>query len=606
MSSLSSTIFNFSRPLPKPFDTLANKKVAASSCYGDGTEATLNCTVLKAVLAVCGQTVLLTPGGVGSLDQYGIAEYKSSNSPDEYHIAIYDKSTGQILVSVYNISSGLNETYQAGLKGRDCAAVIMAMFPALMEDEEFRKYFYKVYDDYTNKFPDINETKQHMGILCDNVYRRILDESCPAHLPLNIDRSGNIYRVSQTHIESGKYMPDKVISGVFRIFTADPGVSVISPPKDEISHTDFIGKYQFATRSFSELEESLIPQLPDWYVIPPEVVDICRHAQATSAKSSRMRNFLLRGPAGTGKTMGAKAIAAGLGLPYMKYTCSANTEVYDFIGSVLPDFNSETTPGVHDPIDSYAALAGRLGLPGVDDMDYDPSGVYERITGIRKTDATAQDCMSVLLDIVVKESGKGKSVTDSPSYTYQETDFMKALRNGYLIEIQEPTTIMQPGVLVGLNSLLEQDGNITLPTGEVIKRHPDTVVVVTTNVSYEGCRGLNQSVLDRMSLVRDIELPSAEVMTERAMKVTGADDESLVEKMVRVVNSMEEYCRKNSIGDGCIGMRSLIDWINSTLVTDDPYRSALYTVVSKATADEQDREALITTCLEPIFTRKTI
>ena len=59
---------------------------------------------------------------------------------------------------------------------------------------------------------------------------------------------------------------------------------------------------------------------------------------------------------------------------------------------------------------------------------------------------------------------------------------------------------MQPGVLVGLNSLLEQSGSITLPTGEIIQRHPDTVVIVTTNVSYEGCRGLNRatrSVLKR-------------------------------------------------------------------------------------------------------------
>ena len=60
---------------------------------------------------------------------------------------------------------------------------------------------------------------------------------------------------------------------------------------------------------------------------------------------------------------------------------------------------------------------------------------------------------------------------------------------------------MQPGVLVGLNSMLEQSGSITLPTGEIINRHPDAVVVVTTNISYEGCRGLNQSVIDRMSPV---------------------------------------------------------------------------------------------------------
>lgn len=89
--------------------------------------------------------------------------------------------------------------------------------------------------------------------------------------------------------------------------------------------------------------------------------------------------------------------------------------------------------------------------------------------------------------------------------------FLKALKNGYVIEIQEPTTIVQQGVLVGLNSLLEQTGSIILPTGEIIEHHPDEVVVITTNISYEGCLGMNQSVLDRMSLVRDIDLPTPEV-----------------------------------------------------------------------------------------------
>ena len=193
------------------------------------------------------------------------------------------------------------------------------------------------------------------------------------------------------------------------------------------------------------------------------------------------------------------------------------------------------------------------------------------------------------------------SKSNGQTYSYVETDFIKALKNGYVIEIQEPSTIVQPGVLVGLNSLLEQSGTITLPTGEIIERHPDAVVVVTTNISYEGCRGMNQSVLDRMSLVRDVELPEPEVMVQRAMSVTGATDEYQVSQMVQVVNDMAEYCRKNSITDGSYGMRSLIDWIISTEITGDVYHSALYTIISKATADEMDREALISTVLEPIF-----
>ena len=164
--------------------------------------------------------------------------------------------------------------------------------------------------------------------------------------------------------------------------------------------------------------------------------------------------------------------------------------------------------------------------------------------------------------------------------------------------------ITQPGVLVGLNSLLEQNGSITLPTGEIIQRHPDTVVIVTTNVTYEGCRTLNQSVVDRMSLVEDIELPSPEIMVQRAMAVTGAKDEYQVSQMVQVVNDMAEYMRKNGITDGTCGMRSLIDWIISTEITEDPYKSALSTIISKATADEEDREAIKNTILEPIFAPK--
>ena len=112
---------------------------------------------------------------------------------------------------------------------------------------------------------------------------------------------------------------------------------------------------------------------------------------------------------------------------------------------------------------------------------------------------------------------------------------------------------------------------------------------------------MNQSVLDRMNLTQDIELPTPEIMAQRAMSVTGCEDDGMVSRMVQVVNDMSDFCRKNGISDGSCGMRSLIDWIMSTEITGDPYTSALYTIISKATADEEDRDAIITSVLEPIF-----
>ena len=619
MSVAINNLLNFSRSLPEPLDKLASKKVKVSSKYGSGTEATLSATVCKAVHAVCDCMTGTGEGAVGVIDHRMVAEYKSSSGPDAYHLVVYDSATGNIVASGYDKNTEMVESYRLHQTANDGAAVLMAMIPALMSDQEFEDNFSMYFDQRKAGYPDLNKAVEYMAVLCDNAYRRIKDETCPANIKVKLEKSGNVLRVSQAQLDSGAYTPNTVMAGEFTIF-AKTGKVTISAATSEIPHTDFEGKYQLTPgRKLSILEESLVPKLDDWYIIPEQVVNICRHAQVTTGKPMQMRNFLMRGPAGTGKTQGARAIAAGLHLPYMKYTCSASTEVFDFVGMVFPKTDTMTTGDAQLDKEremimamggiNYANVAKVMNLPDLEDMDFDPCGVFQSLTGITNEEATSRDCMAVVMDMVAEKikalskPAEGEQ-SSGQTYTYVETDFIKALKNGYVIEVQEPTVIMQPGVLVGLNSLLEQSGSITLPTGEIIQRHPDTVVIVTTNVTYEGCRGLNQSVVDRMSLVEDIDLPTPEVMTQRAMAVTGATDEYQVSQMVQVVNDMSDYMRKNSITDGTCGMRSLIDWIISAEITGDVYKSALSTVISKATADEEDREALKTTILEPIFTPK--
>lgn len=620
MSVSINNLFNYSRSLPVPFDTMTNKKVKVASMYGAKTESTLCGSVIKAVHAMCRCMNGTGEGAVGQIDtNKSVAEYKSSVGPDAYHLVVFDAASGSALASVYDKNTELIEQYVAHPSQRDGAAIFFALMPFLMSDAEFDETFQEYYDQFIAGYPDMAKATESMAILCDNAYRRIKDDTCPAHINITVDKSGNLMRVSQGQLDSGSFVPTSVTAGEFTIF-AKTGPAVIKKAGVVVEHTDFVGKYPLTPgRTLSALELSLIPKLPEWYIIPPEVVDICKHAQKTTGRPMQMRNFLLRGPAGTGKTMGAKAIAAGLGLPYMKYTCSANTEIFDFTGMIFPETDAVSTGSSELDREreilksmggiSYANVAKLMLLPDLDDMDYDPAGVYQALTGVENLAATVQDCMSVVLEKVTEKvqalSKRAENRQSSgQNYTYVETDFVKALKHGYLVEVQEPSTIIQPGVLVGLNSLLEQEGSITLPTGEIIRRHPDTVVIVTTNVSYEGCRSMNQSVVDRMSLVKDIELPEPEVMVQRAMAVTGCADEYLVSQMVQVVNDMADYCRKNSITDGACGMRSLIDWVISAEISGDPYLSAKYTVISKATADEEDREALITTILDPMFAPK--
>ena len=344
MSVSIGNLFNFSRSLPEPFDKLANKKVKISSEYGSGTEATLCCTMIKAVHAVCNCMTGTGEGAVGSIDHRTVAEYKSSAGSEMYHLVVFDSGSGNIMASVYDKNTEAIENYKLHQSDKDGAAVMMDLMPLLLKDDEFDDNFQTYFDQRNAGYPDMKKATDAMAILCDNAYRRIKDDTCPTHIKVTLDKSGNVMRVSQSHLLAGVYTPNSVLAGEFTIF-AKTGKVTVSAARASIDHKDFVGKYQLTgSRKLSVLEETLVPKLEEWYIIPDEIVDICKHALNTTGKPMQMRNFLLRGPAGTGKTQGAKAIAAGLHLPYMKYTCSASTEVFDFVGMVFPTMKPTDMP----------------------------------------------------------------------------------------------------------------------------------------------------------------------------------------------------------------------------------------------------------------------
>lgn len=405
-----------------------------------------------------------------------------------------------------------------------------------------------------------------------------------AGIKVSIPTTGNIQQISPLNLNKGSYSPNSVLFGTFRTFK--PGTRTAAAISIDKEH--FSGQYCFSDRTLSPKEQTLIPILEDWYIIPPEVESICKHIQMTTKSTQPMRNFLLRGPAGTGKTEAAKAIAAGLGLPYLFYTCSANTEIFDLLGQMLPDTEGAITNAGED-------------FPSLMDIQMDPPSAYYKLTGQYDEAIAENEVYNKLLEVIALKAKQENGKPSGQRFRYVETPLIQAIRNGYCIEIQEPTVIANPGVLVGLNGLLDRCASVVLPTGETIRRHPDTVVIVSTNTNYAGCRDLNQSVISRMHLVIDMEEPDTDTLVSRIVNITGCTDTGTVVEMAKTMLEINEHCRETMINDGSCGVRELISWVQSYMISGHILESANYTVLSSASSDPENRAEIYSTCLEGRF-----
>jgi MoxR-like ATPase len=441
------------------------------------------------------------------------------------------------------------------------------------------------------------------AILCDNINARIesADTLGGDGIKINIPKGGSIQPFSPLSIKEGTYAPSEVLMGEFRVLKAT-GAKKATFKK--VSNAELPGKFAFSPRKLSKDEQKLIPDIPDWYIVPKEVVRIAQHAQVTTSSSQPMRNFMMRGPAGVGKTEGARAIASALNLPYLSLTCSANTEIFDLLGQILPDVE-----GIDGAVIPSGPAVENPEIPTFEDIQMDAATAYEEMTGIYDEDISHESVYQKLLEVIKETTAKElqdsadieaeSETSPGQKFRYIETTLVRAMKYGYVIEVQEPSVIANPGVLVGLNSLLDNCKQITLPTGETIHRHPDTVVVVTTNSEYAGCRDVNQSVISRMNLVFDLDEPTEKELVDRVAAITGCEDTESLKIMADVVKAIQERSRELSITDGSCGMRELIAWTQSFMITGSMTESAEFTILSSLSATPENREEIRETCVTP-------
>lgn len=274
-------------------------------------------------------------------------------------------------------------------------------------------------------------------------------------------------------------------------------------------------------------EQSMIWEKPKSHIVSDIEKRITKTVHSHWHHSEmKVTNILLEGDAGTGKTQVAKALSANFGLPYTKITCFADMDKSDVLGSILP---------------------------------------------------------------LIDEEESNQSST-SVGYTYYPSEIVRAYENGWLLEIQEPTVIRDASVLMALNSALEPDGSLNLPT-KTIKRHPDFMVVITTNRGYNGCRPLNEALRDRIQHSEKMDLPDISIMVQRALAKTALRNERLLNEMAKVINVLDQTARTNAI-KGVAGMRSFLYWAQAVALGDSLTESLYQKVLYKISTDDEDLSLL--------------
>lgn len=395
-----------------------------------------------------------------------------------------------------------------------------------------------------------------------------------------------------------------VICGSFQILRGSAGTA----KPDVRNHSDSVleakewfkahkGKYTLnPSRVLTDDEKRLVPVFDENVTPNKKIAQLAKVIH--SVPDARELEFY--GPAGGGKSVGAKMLAFMLGVPYRVFTCSPGLDESDLFGHYTPCTDPEKTRNLSasttkkcrdlrgDPLSIYNVATKILRFPDLKAMKANPRSVYEAITGQRlpeNKNVPAEDVMLTWFQLAAEEYASIVSECQNKggkSLVFVKSQIVKALENGDLVEIQEQNAL-SPGALLGFNDLRDRNSSgYQLPNGENLKRNPNAIIVMTSNVEYEGCRPMNSSVVSRSNLSVSFPALTTEEMVARAKAVTGFADDIMLAQMAEFIKEAKNIMTRNAINDASdIGMRELINWCRATQALGNAYHACEITVINK-------------------------
>lgn len=333
-----------------------------------------------------------------------------------------------------------------------------------------------------------------------------------------------------------------------------------------------------SSHSWDAAAARFIPKFPDDYPVPPETDEICELFTNSRNFTRPFNNFMWRGITSYGKSTGVEMVAALLNIPLLRITCSSTMEAQDFLSQYVPD----------------SSVKIEAELPSFLDIEADPDFAWERMTGECPEGVTPEQCFLKALEIA-SSINKGAG---NVSYKLIESNYITALKNGWICEVQELSRIKDAGVMVTLNEYDRPGAKIPLADGTFAERAKDAMVIYTDNIGYSSCRPIDPSVMRRMDTVLTSYELSPEQVVSRVHYNTGfgrsTDEKAVLDHMIETWNAIKDYCREQQIYNCDISVNELERWVSVyQILGPDRYEDAcMECVVSKVSPDREIQEEI--------------
>lgn len=441
--------------------------------------------------------------------------------------------------------------------GHAGTAILLAIMPFVLEDVEAITYLSSLmsklkpgysWDNFNSD--ELEEISRLIATLGDNIYRRIYNPGIDLLLCNSISFLSQRASEIKGKTEGVQGLKWKLDTPEF---FQEKNVEKKTTGENLKVNCDF-----YLNEKMTEEAKKKIAKVPDYLSTAEWTINFAKYVKKSSKYPSPIRTGYFVGPSGTGKTTGSVAIAALLGLSYDHKTCDPRMNIFDFFGQYYPS----TKP--NQKVD-FESIRAEMGLPSVEDIMMDLDSSYIKINKAeRPANITESDVICQMMNLVNAEVSER---TKASEYTFVEGGLTKALRKkganepSTLFEIQE-AGIVKGSAIVGLNAIMESGefNFVQLPTGEVIEKDPNCVIVFTSNNDYEGVSILNQSVLSRLSHVEYFKGSEVSEMIKRTKQCVPDIDDNVVNQMANIITNINAYCKDNGIDDGVCGQRELNNW----------------------------------------------